>query len=92
VRACVAFSSTSDVSVHNATSTQEALVAFRAHRLDLVVLHLNLPNSNALELLRRLILEDKEHASSSSMHADPVYVVDALKEGPYWAKARRSTN
>jgi two-component system, NarL family, invasion response regulator UvrY len=75
-------SSTLDISVHEATSTQEALVAFRAHRPDLVLLDLNLPNSSGLELLRRLILEDKRaHILVFSMHAEPIYVVHALKEG-----------
>jgi two-component system, NarL family, invasion response regulator UvrY len=75
-------SSTLDISIHEATSTQEALVAFRAHRPDLVLLDLNLPNSSGLELLRRLILEDKRaHILVFSMHAEPIYVVHALKEG-----------
>jgi two-component system, NarL family, invasion response regulator UvrY len=75
-------SSTLDISVHEATSTQEALAAFRAHRPDLVLLDLNLPNSSGLELLRRLILEDKRaHILVFSMHAEPIYVVHALKEG-----------
>jgi two-component system, NarL family, invasion response regulator UvrY len=75
-------SSTFDISVQEATSTQEALVAFRAHRPDLVLLDLNLPNSSGLELLRRLILEDKRaRILVFSMHAEPIYVVHALKAG-----------
>jgi DNA-binding NarL/FixJ family response regulator len=75
-------SSTLDISVHEVTPTQEALAAFRAHRPDLVLLDLNLPNSSGLELLRRLILEDKRaHILVFSMHAEPIYVVHALKEG-----------
>jgi two-component system, NarL family, invasion response regulator UvrY len=75
-------SSTLDISVQEATTTQEALVAFRAHRPDLVLLDLNLPNSSGLELLRRLILEDKRaRILVFSMHAEPIYVVHALKEG-----------
>ena len=71
-----------DISVHEATSAQEALAAFRAHRPDLVLLDLNLPNSSGLELLRRLILEDKRaHILVFSMHAEPNYVVEALKAG-----------
>ena len=36
-------SATLDISVHETTSTQEALVAFRVHQPDLVLLDLNLP-------------------------------------------------
>jgi DNA-binding NarL/FixJ family response regulator len=75
-------SSTLDISVHEATSSQEALTVFRAHRPDLVLLDLNLPNSSGLELLRRLILEDKRaRILVFSMHAEPIYVVHALKAG-----------
>jgi DNA-binding NarL/FixJ family response regulator len=75
-------SSTLDITVHEATSSQEALAAFRAHRPDLVLLDLNLPNSSGLELLRRLILEDKRaRILVFSMHAEPIYVVHALKAG-----------
>jgi two-component system, NarL family, invasion response regulator UvrY len=49
-------SSTLDISFHEATSIREALVAFRAHQPDVVLLDLNLPNSSGPELLRRLIL------------------------------------
>ena len=75
-------SSVLDISVHEATSTREALLEFRAHRPDLVLLDLNLPNSSGLELLRRLVLEDKRaRILVFSMHAEPVYVVHALKAG-----------
>jgi len=75
-------SSVPDISVHEATSTQEALVEFRAHRPDLVLLDLNLPNSSGLELLSRILLEDKRaRILVFSMHAEPVYVVHALKAG-----------
>jgi two-component system, NarL family, invasion response regulator UvrY len=75
-------SSTLDISIHEATSTREALVAFRVHQPDLVLLDLNLPNSSGLELLRRLILEDKKaRILVFSMHAEPIYVVHALKAG-----------
>jgi two-component system, NarL family, invasion response regulator UvrY len=75
-------SSVPDICVHEATSTQEALVEFRAHRPDLVLLDLNLPNSSGLELLRRIILEDKRaRILVFSMHAEPIYVMHALKAG-----------
>jgi two-component system, NarL family, invasion response regulator UvrY len=75
-------SSTLDISVEEATSTREALVAFREHQPDVVLLDLNLPNSSGLELLRRLILEDKSaRILVFSMHAEPIYVMHALKAG-----------
>lgn len=75
-------SSVPNISIREATSTQEALVAFRAHRPDLVLLDLNLPNSSGLELLRQLILEDKRaRILIFSMHAEPIYVMHALKAG-----------
>ena len=75
-------SSTLDISIHEAASTREALVAFRTHQPDLVLLDLNLPNSSGLELLRRLMLEDKKaRILVFSMHAEPIYVVHALKAG-----------
>jgi two-component system, NarL family, invasion response regulator UvrY len=71
-----------DISIYEATSSQEALAEFRAHRPDLVLLDLNLPNSSGLELLRRRILEDKRaRILVLSMHAEPVYVMHALKAG-----------
>jgi two-component system, NarL family, invasion response regulator UvrY len=75
-------SSMLDISVHEATSTREALVAFRTHQPDLVLLDLNLPNSSGLELLKRLILQDKRaRILVFSMHAEPLYVMHALKAG-----------
>src|SRR5215472_11399732 len=71
-----------DISVREAASTRDALIAFREDRPDLVLLDLHLPNSSGLELLRRLILEDKRaRILVFSMHAEPIYVVHALKAG-----------
>jgi len=71
-----------DVYVHEAASTQDALVAFREDRPDLVLLDLNLSTSSGLELLKRLILEDKcVRILVFSMHAEPNYVVEALQAG-----------
>jgi two-component system, NarL family, invasion response regulator UvrY len=71
-----------DISVQEATSLRDALIAFREDRPDLVLLDLNLPNSSGLELLKRLILEDKEaRILVFSMHAEPIYAVHALKAG-----------
>jgi two-component system, NarL family, invasion response regulator UvrY len=71
-----------DVSVQEATSPRDALIAFREDRPDLVLLDLVLPNSSGLELLKRLILEDKEtRILVFSMHAEPIYALHALKAG-----------
>jgi two-component system, NarL family, invasion response regulator UvrY len=71
-----------DVSVQEATSPGDALIAFREDRPDLVLLDLVLPNSSGLELLKRLILEDKEtRILVFSMHAEPIYALHALKAG-----------
>jgi two-component system, NarL family, invasion response regulator UvrY len=71
-----------DISVQEAMSLRDALIAFREDRPDLVLLDLNLPDSSGLELLKRLILEDKEaRILVFSMHAEPIYAVHALKAG-----------
>jgi len=71
-----------DISIKEATSNRDALIAFREDRPDLVLLDLNLPNSSGLELLKQLILEDKEtRVLVFSMHAEPIYAVHALKAG-----------
>ena len=71
-----------DISVREAASTRDALIAFREDRPDLVLLDLHLPNSSGLELLKRLILEDKRaRVLVFSMHTEPNYVVDALRAG-----------
>ena len=79
---CRLLSRVPDISIREAASTQDALLAFREDRPDLVLLDLNLPNSSGLELLRRLILEDKKiRVLVFSMHAEPNYVVEALEAG-----------
>ena len=71
-----------DIYIREATSPQDALVAFREDRPDLVLLDLNLPTSSGLELLKRLVLEDKRVCVLLfSMHAEPNYVVEALQAG-----------
>ena len=71
-----------NVSVREAASTREALIAFREDRPDLVLLDLHLPNSSGLELLKQFILEDKRaRILVFSMHAEPIYVAHALKAG-----------
>jgi DNA-binding NarL/FixJ family response regulator len=71
-----------DIDIREAASPQDALVAFREDRPDLVLLDLNLPTSSGLELLKRLILEDKRvRVLVFSMHAEPNYVVEVLQAG-----------
>jgi DNA-binding NarL/FixJ family response regulator len=71
-----------DVTVDEAGSSHEALALFRKHPPDVVLLDLNLPGSSGLELLRRLLLEDKRaRVLVLSMHAELIYVMRALKAG-----------
>jgi DNA-binding NarL/FixJ family response regulator len=71
-----------DVAVHEAATSANALSAFRSQRPDVVLLDLNLPNSSGLELLRRLLLEDRTaNVLIFSMHAEPLYASRALNSG-----------
>jgi two-component system invasion response regulator UvrY len=71
-----------DVTVHEVASAGDAVFAFRSLRPDVVLLDLNLPNSSGLELLRRLLLEDKAaNVLIFSMHAEPLYASRAINSG-----------
>lgn len=71
-----------DATVFEATSARDALALFKVKRPDLVLLDLNLPNSSGLELLRRLLLEDKTaRILVLSMHAEAIYVARTLDAG-----------
>jgi two-component system, NarL family, invasion response regulator UvrY len=71
-----------DTSVHEAGSAHEAVVIYKAEHPDLVLLDLNLPNSSGLQLLRRLILENRAaRILVLSMHSEPIYVARTLKAG-----------
>jgi DNA-binding NarL/FixJ family response regulator len=71
-----------DITVQEAASSRDALIAFREDRPDLVLLDLNLPNASGLGLLKQLVLEDNEaRILVFSMHAEPIYAVHALKAG-----------
>jgi two-component system, NarL family, invasion response regulator UvrY len=71
-----------DVVIHEVASATEAVPAFRTLRPDVVLLDLNLPNSSGLELLRRLLLEDKSaNVLIFSMHAEPLYASRAINAG-----------
>jgi DNA-binding NarL/FixJ family response regulator len=68
--------------VTKAPTAREAATAFRSNRPDVVLLDLNLPNGSGLELLRRLLAEDKAaKVLIFSMHGEPLYVARALDAG-----------
>ncbi len=71
-----------DVFVTEAITAREAAVMYRADRPDVVLLDLNLPNGSGLELLRRLLAEDKlARVVVFSMHSESLYVARALEAG-----------
>jgi two-component system, NarL family, invasion response regulator UvrY len=71
-----------DITVIDAGSAAQALSAFRSQRADVVLLDLNLPNSSGLELLRRLLKEDRNaQVLIFSMHFEPLYASRALNAG-----------
>lgn len=68
--------------VIEASTESEALALFKAHRPDLILLDLNLPDSSGLELLRKLISKDRTvRILVLSMHSEPIYAGRALKAG-----------
>ncbi len=71
-----------DIFVTEAISAREAAAMYRADRPDVVLLDLNLPNGSGLELLRRLLAEDKSaRIVVFSMHSESLYVARALEAG-----------
>ncbi|HEX3989828.1 MAG TPA: response regulator transcription factor [Acetobacteraceae bacterium] len=65
-----------------AATGRDALLLLRRERPDLVLLDLNLPGIGGLELLRRMLLEDKTaRIMVLSMHAEPLYAARAMKLG-----------
>jgi two-component system invasion response regulator UvrY len=65
-----------------AANGRDALSAVRAEHPDLVILDLNLPGLGGLELIRRLLQEEKAtRILVFSMHAEPLYAVRALEAG-----------
>ncbi len=68
--------------VIEASNGREALHQLRAEKPDLVLLDLNLPGMGGLELLRRLLLEDRStRIVVLSMHVEPIYVTRAMELG-----------
>jgi len=71
-----------DIVVSEATTARDALPQFRAVHPDVVLLDLNLPNGSGLEILRRLLSEDRAaRVLVFTMHSEPLYVARALDAG-----------
>lgn len=68
--------------IFEAATGRDALPQLRRERPDLVLLDLNLPGIGGLELLRRMLLEDKAaRIVVLSMHAEPLYAARAMELG-----------
>src|SRR6202050_2141464 len=68
--------------VSEAATGREAMLRLRQDRPDLVLLDLNLPGIGGLELLRKMLLEDKTtRILVLSMHAEPLYAARAMELG-----------
>jgi len=71
-----------DIMVRDAAAAAQALSMFRAQKPDVVLLDLNLPNASGLELLRRLLKDDRNaQVLVFSMHSEPLYASRALNAG-----------
>ncbi len=71
-----------DTEIFEATTGRDGLLLLRHERPDLVLLDLNLPGIGGLELLRRMLLEDKAvRILVLSMHAEPLYATRAMELG-----------
>jgi DNA-binding NarL/FixJ family response regulator len=71
-----------DAQISEAANGRDALLRLRQDRPDLVLLDLNLPGIGGLELLRRMLVEDKAtRILVLSMHAEPLYVARAMELG-----------
>ena len=65
-----------------AETGRAALVLARAERPDMVILDLNLPDLGGLEVLTRLLREDRAlRVLVLTMHAEPLYASRALQAG-----------
>ncbi len=74
--------SVSNPQVSEAATGREAMLRLRQDRPDLVLLDLNLPGIGGLELLRKMLLEDKTtRILVLSMHAEPLYAARAMELG-----------
>jgi two-component system invasion response regulator UvrY len=74
--------SVADTQISEAATGREALLRLRQDRPDLVLLDLKLPGIGGLELLRRMLVEDKAaQILVLSMHAEPFYAARAIELG-----------
>lgn len=74
--------SVADSQISEAGNGRDALLRLRQDRPELIVLDLNLPGMGGLELLRRMLLEDKTaRILVLSMHVEPLYVMRAMELG-----------
>ena len=74
--------SVADTRISEAATGRDALLRLRQDRPDLVLLDLNLPGIGGLELLRRMLQEDKAvRVLVLSMHAEPLYAARAMELG-----------
>jgi DNA-binding NarL/FixJ family response regulator len=64
-----------------AKTGRESLAIAKAHRLDMIILDLNLPDLGGIELLSRLRQGGGTPILVLSMHAEPLYVTRALEAG-----------
>jgi two-component system, NarL family, invasion response regulator UvrY len=70
--------------IAEAASAPAAAALFREQRPDVVILDLNLPHGSGLELLRRLLAEDRSaRVLVFSMYGEPLYVARALDAGAH---------
>lgn len=65
-----------------AETGHKTMALFRSEKPDMVLLDLNMEGVGGLELLRRLLLEDKKaRVIVFTMHSEPIYAARALKLG-----------
>ena len=75
-------SSDPQIEISEAASGKEALSLFKTHRLDLVILDLNLPGIGGLEVIGRLKAEDAAvRVLVLSVHDNALYVTRAMQAG-----------
>lgn len=71
-----------EINVIEADDGLKALAQFKSSRPDVVLADLNLPGIAGLELIRRLLTEDRTaKIIVFTMHAEPIYAARALKLG-----------
>lgn len=68
--------------LREAANGRDALTVFRNERPDVVLLDINLPGIGGIELLRRLVLENREaRVLVFSMHSELIYARQCLQAG-----------